>query len=404
MTNKKYIAAALVWAVVGCSTAVLAADWPVYRGPNHNGISSETDWKSNWGANGPKTLWKASVGVGFSTISVADGKAYTMGNSGEKSDAKDTVYCFDAETGKQIWTHTYECPLQPKYYEGGTLATPTVDGDVVYTLSKMGHLFCLNADTGKVIWQKNMNEDLGFKLPTWHFSGSPMVVGEMLVLNLGDAGVALNKKTGDVIWDNGKGICGYATPVPEHIDGEDCLVIGAADSVIGVALNGKVLWKHPFVNKHKVNAADPVIHENEVFASSGYNRGCIKFRVNDGQTKEIWDNREMRNHMNCSMYYNGHLYGFDESSLKCITFDDSTEKWSDRSMGKGALMMSADGRLIIMSDKGELVIAKANPDKFEPLARAQILPKAKCWTVPVLANGLIYARNAPGDLVCVDVR
>jgi hypothetical protein len=108
--------------------------------------------------------------------------------------------------------------------------------------------------------------------------------------------------------------------------------------------------------------------------------------------------------MNCSVLYDGHLYGFDESSLKCISFKDCREQWADKSMGKGALIMSTDGRMIITSDNGELVIAKADPSGFETLARAPVLPSGLCWTGPTLANGRIYARNAAGDVACVDVK
>ncbi|MBN2137936.1 MAG: PQQ-binding-like beta-propeller repeat protein [Sedimentisphaerales bacterium] len=386
------------------SSGTAADDWPIYRGPNHNGFSNETGWNSEWGTAGPKKLWTKSIGVGFSSITVADGRAYMTGNSGEKSGAKDTVFCLDANTGKEIWKHTFDCPLEAKYYEGGTLASPTADGKVVYTISKMGDLFCLDAATGKVVWQKNVNKEYGFKLPTWHFAGSPMVVGNMLVFNLGNAGAAIDKQTGALVWDNGKDICGYATPVPCKIEGADLLVIAGADSLAAARpADGKVLWTHEFVNKHKVSAADPIISGTNVFASSGYNRGCMLIDVAGGNPKQIYDNREMRNHMNCSMLYEGHIYGFDENNLKCIGFKDGAEKWSDGSMGKGALMMSVDGRMIIMSDKGELVIAKADPSSFKVLARAQILPTGKCWTVPVLSNGKIYARNARGDAVCVDV-
>ncbi len=396
------VAAASMIAFLAFTGPAIGADWPVYRGPSHDGFSAEADWKV-WGADGPKVLWKASAGMGFSSITVADGKAYVTGNGG-KSDATDTVFCLDAVTGKEIWKHKYPCELLPKYYKGGTLASPTVDGDIVYTISKMGDLFCLNAATGKVVWNKQMNKDLGYELPTWHFSGSPMVVGELLVLNLGDAGVALNKKTGDVVWENGKGVCGYATPVPTKFGGTDAVCIAAADSIIGVAIaDGKVIWKTKFVNKHKVTAADPIIAGNEIFASSGYNRGCIKVSVDGSNVKQLHDSTNMRNHMNCSMLYDGHLYGFDESSLKCLDFKDCSEKWADKSMGKGGLIMSADGRMIITSDKGELVIAKADPAGFKELARAQVLPGGLCWTGPTLANGRIYARNANGDVVCVDV-
>jgi outer membrane protein assembly factor BamB len=387
-------------------TIVKAADWPIYRGPNHNGITSETDWNGNFPSSGPRQLWKKSVGIGFSTMTISNGRVYTMGNSGKSGPNanQDTVFCFDANNGKLIWKHTYPCPLQPKYYEGGTLSTPTVDDKSVYTISKMGHLFCLDAATGNVKWQKDVNKDYGFKHPTWHFSGSPLVIGNMLILNLGDAGVALNKSNGDIIWHNGKGICGYSTPLPFTMEGQKCIAILGASHIMGIRISdGKVLWKSPFENRVNVNASDPIIVGNEVFASSGYNFGCVKIKVTGDNVEALWDNKNMRNHMNCSMYWKGYIYGFDETALTCLDFEDGSIKWTERGLGKGALMMSADGRMIIISDKGELVIARANPEKLDVISRAQILPRSKCWTTPILANGKIYARNTNGDLVCVDV-
>lgn len=122
----------------------------MYRGPNHNGISEEVDWIGDWEDGGPNVLWRSSVGFGSSSVVIADDRAYTMGNHGQEEDQqRDTVYCFEAATGKTLWKQTYPCPRLPKYYEGGTLATPTVDGKVVYTVSKMGDLFCLDARSTK---------------------------------------------------------------------------------------------------------------------------------------------------------------------------------------------------------------------------------------------------------------
>ncbi len=400
----------LVLLVLGFSYGqVFAADWPNWRGLKHCGFSPETDWSADWDSAGPKVLWRASVGNGFSSIVVADGRAYTMGNTGTKKtspDDADIVFCFDAVTGKEIWRYKYPCPLEPKYYpEGGTLSTPTVDGDRVYTVSKMGDMFCFNAATGGVIWEKQLNKDMGFKLPTWHFASSGLIAGDMIIYNIGAAGVALNKKTGQIVWQNGKSECGYATPVPYTMNDQDCVAIFGKDTIASVRVSdGKTLWSYPWETKHFVNASDPVVAAGKVFISSGYNKGCALLDIsgNAGAT-EIWRNKEMRNHMNCSMLWKGHIYGFDESTLKCIDAKDGSEKWSDRTMGKGALMMSTDGRMIIMGDKGELVIAMADPDGFKAMGRAQILPEGKCWTVPVLANGRIYARNASGQVVCVNV-
>lgn len=386
--------------LVGISGTAFGADWPCYRGPDHNGISKETDWSSSWGDDGPKVLWKKSVGIGFSTIAVAEGRACTMGNS-VKDDA---VYCFDARTGEELWKHSYPCPLQPKWYEGGTLSTPTVDAGKVYTLSKMGDFFCLDAKTGKVLWQKQLNKELGFELPTWHFASSPLVVDDKVVLNIGTAGLALNKSTGEVVWQSGKGKCGYATPVPFTMDDKPGLAMFGEVTLVAVrAADGKQLWQYPWKTENEVNAADPIIVGNQVFVSSGYNRGCGLIEVAGDQAKRLWENKGLAMQINSPILRDDCVYGFDESVFKCLKLQDGSQQWQDKSLGKGSLMMSADGRLILMGEKGELVVAKADPQKFDVVARAQILPKSKCWTSPVLANGRIYTRNTAGDFVCVDV-
>lgn len=382
-----------------------AADWPNYRGPQHNGVSQETDWQA-WGAGETNILWEKSIGFGFASIAVSDGRVYLTGNTGKEGPNANTdiVYCVDATTGKELWKHEYACLLQPKLHEGGPLATPAVDGKVVYTLSKMGDLFCLDAASGKVVWKKQLHEELGYEFPGWYFAGSPVVWGDMLVFNLGTAGLALDKRTGDVIWQNGKDVCGYATPVPYELDNQTCFAIFSKQSVIGVtAKEGKQLWEFEWKTKYDINAADPIVDGNRVFISSGYNRGCALIQVTGNQASEVWQSGVLRTQMNCAMLWKGHLYGFDESHFKCIDLSDGTEKWSERSLGKGSLMMSADGRMILMSDRSELVIAKADPQEFVELARTQLLSRTKCWTAPVLANGKIYARNAAGDAACIDV-
>ncbi len=377
------------------------ADWPCYRGPSHNGISQETDWNSNWGSAGPKVLWTKSIGIGFSTSSVAAGRVYSMGNSDKKTD---TVSCFDAQTGRELWKHSYPCPLLPNSYEGGTLSTPTVDAGKVYTLSKIGDLFCLDAATGEVLWHKQLNKEMGFALPTWHFSSSALIAGDMLLLNMGAAGLALNKNTGDRIWQSPRGKCGYATPVPFELEGQPCLAImGETTLVVVRQADGQQLWKYPWKTMFEINAADPVVLGNQMLITSGYRHGCALLEFNAQGAKTLWENKAMSMQINCPVVREGHAYGFDENIFKCIKLQDGKQEWEERSLGKGALMMSADGRLIIMSEGGELVIAKANSQEFDVVARAAILPRTKCWTAPVLANGRIYARNAAGNFVCVDV-
>jgi len=163
----------LLWiAAAGVVAGNLAAgDWPQWRGPDRNGISGEKVI-TQWPAEGPKVLWRASVGIGFSSLSVSQGRVYTMGNTNHE----DTVWCFDAKTGEQVWHYSYAAPLGPQWYEGGPASTPTVDGDRVVTISKWGNVFCFDAARGTVLWQRDLRRD-GVKTNRWGFAGSPLNCG-----------------------------------------------------------------------------------------------------------------------------------------------------------------------------------------------------------------------------------
>jgi outer membrane protein assembly factor BamB len=394
---------AMSWLVTS-SLMGAGVDWYRWRGPDLNGISKETGWRSTWPAEGPKKLWTAQVGTGFASFSVSAGRVFTTGNA----NGNDTVFCFDAETGKILWRHTYPHPLDPKYYEGGTSATPTVDGNRVYTLSKRGHLFCLDAASGKVIWSKHLTEDWGMKMPEWGFASSPLVWGELLLLNAGTAGLAVNKNTGQRVWDNGKDICGYASVVPFQEGAATRMAILSANTLFAVdPQTGKEAWRFPWETKYDVNAADPIISGNQVFLSSSYGKGCALIEFNQGKVRQIYANKYMRNHFNSCVLIDGHLYGTTGESgqasyLMCMEWATGQVKWQERSVGLGALM-AADGKLIVQGEKGELLIVQATPQKFTPLARAQVL-SGRCWTTPVLSQGRIYCRNAAGQVVALDVR
>lgn len=380
-----------------------AADWPNWRGPNHNGVSEETGWVATWPAEGPKVLWKASIGIGFSSMAVSNGRVYAMGNINDT----DILYCFEANTGKQIWSKSYRCPLFKKNHEGGPAGTPTLSGGSVYTFSKNADAVCFKAATGEVVWHKNLIKELGIKNPTWYHAGSPLIVDDLVIFNAGTRGVALNKTDGSLVWKNGDGPCGYATAVPFTLDNQECVALFVSREIVAVvASTGKPLWHLSWRTSYDINAAAPIISDDRMFISSGYNKGCTLLKMEGRNVNEIWRNKNMRNHCSSCVLWKGHIYGFDGQyggggKLTCLDFGTGQVKWSQAGMGTGSLMV-ADGKLIILGERGKLVIAKASPERFEQLASAQILT-GKCWTVPVLANGRIYARNAKGQLVCVDV-
>jgi outer membrane protein assembly factor BamB len=399
---------AVILCGMGHSSPAAAADWPHWRGPDYNGISKETGWSASWPKSGPKILWEASLGTGFSSMSVSNGRVYTMGNI----DGSDIVYCFDAATGNELWKKSYPCPLFDNLHEGGPCATPTVDGDAVYTFSKKGDIIRFDAATGRIVWQKNLEEQLGLKPPMWNFSSSPFIAGDLVILNAGQRGVALNKADGSVKWQSGAGPGAYSTPVPFKLGDNDYIAMFVAKEEVALEPNtGTVLWSIPWKTQADINASDAIISGDKIFISSGYNVGCGLFKIGTGEPQEIYRNKNMSNQLNSCVLWEGHLYGFDgmigmggrtgRGKLTCMDFETSQVRWTKEGLGTGSVML-ADGKLIVLSEDGKLVIAEASPEGYKELVSAQILTY-KCWTVPVLANGRIYARNTAGRLVCVDV-
>ena len=378
--------------------AASGIDWPRWRGPDLNGISLEKGWQAQWPAEGPRQLWKASVGTGFSSFSVSGGRVYKMGNTANT----DRVFCLEASTGKTIWSHSYPCPLDPNNFEGGPCATPTIADGRVYTFGRKGHLFCLDAVKGTVIWSKNLNRELGLEIPTWGSAGSVLAEGNLAVLNMGSAGVALDQKSGKVVWVSSKGPGAYATPIPLTIGGDRCLAILSRQSLVVVkSADGREMWSYPWKTDYDVNAADPIVAGDKVFICSGYNHGGALLKVGAQAAEKVWENKNMRNHFNSCVLWQGYLYGPDDSGLRCLAFETGELKWSHREFGKGSLTV-ADGKLVALSEKGELIIAEPTAAAFQPISRAKVLT-GKCWTTPVLSNGHIYCRNAVGDVVCLDV-
>ena len=395
LMKKTLIATLLVSAV----SLAQAADWPNWRGPDYNGISSETGWYEKWGSRGPKRLWTASVGTGFAAVSVADGRVFTMGNKSNK----DTVYALDEATGETLWKYTYSSPLSPNSYDGGPNATPTVDGDRVYTFSKDGQVYCLEAATGKRLWYKKLISTYKVKKPNWGHASSPYITGEMVILNAGTHGMALDKRSGKLIWKTGTTAAGYATPVPYDHQGTPALVVFGKTRAYGVRVSdGSKLWSKTFQDRYQTNAADPVLYNGNIFLTTNSKDGeMIQLRSSGSSVKTLWRNRDMSIHFNPPVVVGDYLYGFDgrvnnSDDLRCINLKTGDTEWSKSSIPCGSIMAS-DGKLIILSRKGDLYIAEATPSRFRQLAKARVLT-GTCWTVPVLANRSLYVRNSRGTL------
>ena len=389
----------VAWLV--CWTGASAADWPQWRGASRNGISSERV-NATWPAAGPKVLWRASVGTGFSSISVSQGRAYTLGNAGNQ----DTIWCFDAVSGKELWKHAYSSQLGPQYYEGGPGSTPTVESNQVFTIGKWGDVFCFDAAKGTVLWQRDLRKD-GLKPNRWGFAGSPLLWHDLVILNAGAAGTALDRATGRLVWSNGTNAAGYASPTLFSQDGREVVLIFAAKHLIGLdPRTGRELWRQFWETGWDTNNTDPTTQRDRIFISS-FSRGCALLSVAHGQPEVIYDSKVLHNHLSPGILLGDYLYAFNgeakqETDFRCVHLPSGELKWTRKDPGFGSLICAA-GQLVVLSEKGELLLAEASPTEFRPLARAQVL-SGLCWTPPALANGLLYLRNAKGELRCLDLR
>jgi len=388
-----------------------ADDWPFFRGPNLNGISSESGWTAEWPASGPKIAWRADVGIGASSVVVAGSRVITMGS--RKDTDEDVVWCLDADTGRVLWRFDYPSKFDARQFEGGAASTPTVDGSLVYTLGYLGHLHCLDIKNGSVVWRKHLVDDFGGRYSSWKYAGSPLVVGEMVVLDTGADGnstLALDRTSGRKIWGVGVDLAGYSTPIPfEHTGQRGVLVFKARAMVAHQLSTGRELWRIDWRTYYDCNASCPTVIGDKLLISTGYGgrsaRGAL-FQLGEGQPNQIWLNQDLETKMNSAVVYKGHVYCVSERSrgqLMCFDLQDGAIVWAEPSFAPYGTLMIADGKLVILDEKGDVVIADATPSGYHELARAKVHNR-RCWIMPVLANGRIYARTNNGQLACLDVR
>lgn len=391
-------------AVVLCFSSA-HADWPQWLGPNRTGISSETGLLTTWAKDGPTVVWEKELGEGFSGISVAEGRVYTMFSAGEDEFA----VCLDEETGEEIWRFR----TGAKYYErqggNGPRSQPTVDGDRVFVLSAEGWLYALNAKNGKKLWLVDLYDGLGSRVPKFGFSTSPLVEGDLLLLEVGTRQgtfIALDKTNGTVKWASQRDVVSYSSPIAVDIAGIRQVVFVSGEAAVGLSpADGSLYWRFPWYTSYDLNVATPIlVPPDRIFISSGYDHGAALLQISqegDGLgVKKVWESRGMKNHFGTSLLIGDYIYGFDNAILKCIEAETGKEQWKRRGYGKGSLIY-ADGRLIILSDKGKLALADASPTGFREKVSAQVL-SGKCWTPPTLANGKIFVRDMH-RIVCMDV-
>ena len=408
------------WVVAGLALlatvgAVFAADWPHFLGPDYDTTLAVEDFDPT----GITEVWSRPVNTGCSSVTIVDGRIYTMGND----QGREFVYCMDPETGNEIWTFEYACDLRPQVYEGGPSSTPTVVDGRVYTVSKNGHIYCLDAVTGGEVWSASAAEWKP-EGAWWGFSDSAIVWGDKVFFNIGTRGLALDKATGDVVWSSDDTAASYCSlrPLPEGnglVDGaalvvQSCKTVDVVAAATGESLLGELPdWAK---RESNCNGVTPVVHDGGLLVMhSGH--GLSKVSPRDGQWVEDWFCADLKYDdrgwftFNRQVIRDGYLFtvagagGGKSSRLACV--DLSTGKViSQEPFGFGNLILTGDV-LISLSEDGEVRWGKLDGAVYSEVHKSKPLNGGKgadkdgpYWSHPVLHEGRLYARSNKGKLTC----
>jgi outer membrane protein assembly factor BamB len=401
--------AALIAAIVPAFAP--ADEWPGFLGARRDGISDEKGLIDAIPADGPKTIWRVPGGVGMSAVAVADGLAITSWND----NGKQWLVALDAATGKEAW----KTPLGAAYENGqgnGPRATPTIAGERVFAFSGEGILVAVSRTEGKILWQVDAVGEAEAKPSDYGMASSPLVVAEQVIVHVGGATgaiAAFSIADGKPVWKASAGSAGYSSPTLLAIDGMETIVSVTGTEVVGLRPgSGKELWRFPFETDFGCNTATPIVVDGGVFVSAGENQGSVLIDLEPegdryaprARWESLGPKSLMRNEWQTSIVIGDHLYGFDNvgaagpvTHLVCLEAKTGREAWRKSRFGKGN-MVFADGKLWITTFEGELVLARATPEGYEELGRAELLGRTR--QTLTIAGGRGYIRD-DREVLCI---
>lgn len=369
------------------SRAVLA-DWPNFLGPNYDLHSDETGFLKAANKPLPK-IWERKIGSAFSSMAIVGGRVYTCG----QEDRQQWLYCLSADSGEVVWKKPIETEFRNEHGDG-TRATPTVHDGRVYILGANGRLLCADAKSGETVWDKQFNH-----VPTWAYSGSVLMEGDLAITSAGkDQGalVAFERKTGKEVWKTGSDPVGYATPYPFTFEAKRYVVgFNGNSAIIVEPKTGREVWRKSWETDWDVNAASPIYDDGYLFLTSGYKTGSALYKLSSSgdklAAKEVWRSDVLLNKFQSAVLHEGYLYASDQNALKCVEFLTGKEMWKKPRVRNGTALIAED-HLILLTEGGQLQIGRASPEDFKPTLTADILD-GRCWSLPILVDGRIYARN-----------
>lgn len=411
MTESRSTRALALLSVTGAALACMAADWPQFLGPTRNDVSTETGLAATWPKKGPAVVWEKDIGDGYSGPVVVGDRVILFHRVGDE----EVVECLSAADGTTKWKKGYPTKYRDALGKGdGPRSTPLVADGWVYTLGADGVLQCLKLENGDKAWRRALHEDYEVRKAYFGVGTSPLLEGGRLLVNVGGAGgagiVAFNKDDGKELWKIDDHDASYSSPVAVDILGRRQAVFLTREGLASVdPADGTIRYSKHWRSRidASVNAATPIVVDDQIFLTACYGTGAVLLRARKDGLEEGWKSDEVMScHYGTPVYQDGYLYGFDGrqedgARLRCVEMKTGKIRWTKEGFGCGA-MIAADGKLIILSEDGDLVLAKVNPEKYEELARATVLANRPVRAPIALADGKLYGRDSR-KLMCWDL-
>ncbi len=374
------------------------AAWTDFRGPHRDGRYTGPPIRTDWPAAGLDPLWSQPIGGGYASFVVAGGLAFTI----EQRRDDEVVAAYDVDTGVERWTHAWPAHFRESMGGPGPRATPTWHAGRVYALGATGRLVCLDAATGDEVWARNILDDAAAFNLTWAMSGAPLVVDDVVVVQPGGRDgwsvAAYDRLTGEVVWHGLDDVQSYTSPMLVTLGGVRQILVVTAARAAGLRPDdGALLWEYPWRVRTVPNMAQPlVVGDARLFLSASYGKGAALMELTrDGDrftAATVWETHRMRNRFSSSVLVDGYIYGLDNSILACLDAATGELMWKGGRYGSGQLL-EADGHLVVLTERGDLVLVRATPERHDEVARFRAID-GKTWNVPALAGGRLLVRNA----------
>ena len=384
--------------------ALANPQWSGFRGNDRRGVVSGTQFETDWSAYPPTELWRVSVGPGWSSFALAGNQLFTQEQRGEK----ECVVCYDTNSGAEIWSSEIESRFSDPLGGPGPRATPTLAGGSLYAMGAEGFLVKLDPWSGESLWHVDLREVADVKPPDWGFCASPLVVGDSVITYAAGEGnngiVAFDINNGDLVWSIPAGRQSYSSPHLCNIHGNDYIVLLTDKGVHFVdPENGKLesdyLWE-----QFGYRSLQPyVIGEDSMLVATGAGAGTRRVQFDSELNgKEVWTSKALKPDFNDFVVHHGHLYGFDDTIFVCIDIESGERKWKRGRYGKGQVLLLEDSNaILVISEKGELVLLETNSEEHVVLSRLKVF-ESKTWNHPIVVGDRLYLRN-DREAVCYEL-